>query len=221
MHNLLTKVFAFLGNLFLRFVCGSNKLSITRSDILDAYFGKGGNIFALWHSRLFYLAYRAIKVSGERKLTILVSMSRDGDYGTALAHKLGLDVVRGSSSRSGRAAIRSLAGKLSAGYNIVVTPDGPRGPAFEANQGVIRLAQLTGARIIPVSYDASRKRVLKSWDRFILPKCFGRVHMAFAEPTEVPRRAGPDKIEEHRKNLEHTLLELDGICEEKLSRHTV
>lgn len=216
MHNFLTKVFAFLGNLFLRCVCGSNKLSVTRSDILDTHYSKGGNIFAFWHSRLFYLTYHATKVSTEHKLAILISMSRDGDYGTALAHRLGVNVVRGSSSRSGRAAIRSLAAKLSGGYNIVVTPDGPRGPAFEANQGVIRLAQLTGARIIPVSYDATRKRVLKSWDRFILPKCFGRVHMAFAEPIQVPRRASPDEVERQRKDLEQTLLGLDRTCAEKL-----
>ena len=215
-HNILTKVFAFVFNLLLRFACSSNRLSTTRPDIFERYTEEGNNIFAFWHSRLFYLVYYYAKHTRERKISILVSMSRDGDYGAALGRKLGQDVVRGSTSKGGHKAIRNLGAKAAAGNNIALTPDGPRGPAYRVNEGVIRLAQLTGARIIPVSYDATYKRGLKSWDGFIVVKPFGRVHIAFAEPMRVPRDLDGDEVEKYREELEKTLLELDQMCAEKL-----
>jgi hypothetical protein len=216
MHNILTKLSAFILNLLLRFIYSSNKLSTTRLDIFEKWAEEGNNIFAFWHSRLFYLVCYYIKNTKKRKMSVLISMSRDGDYGVAIGRKLGQDVVRGSTSRGGHKAIRDLARKAAAGNNIAITPDGPRGPAYRVNEGVIRLAQLTGARIIPASYDATRKRKLKSWDGFIVVKPFGRVHMAFAEPVQIPRDLDSGEVEKYREELEKTLLELDQICAEKL-----
>lgn len=216
MHNILTKLSAFVLNLLLRLICSTNKLSTTRLDIFERWAEEGNNIFAFWHSRLFYLGYYSIKNAKKPKISVLISMSRDGDYGVAMGRKLGQDVVRGSTSRGGLKAIRDLARKAAAGNNIAITPDGPRGPAYRVNEGVIRLAQLTGARIIPVSYDATRKKKLKSWDGFIVVKPFGRVHMAFAEPVQIPRDLDGGEVEKYREELEKTLLELDQICAEKL-----
>jgi len=193
-----------------------NKVSITGQDIFEKYVEQGNNIFAFWHSRLFFFAYYYAS-NAKRKVSVLVSMSRDGDYGVALAHKLKQDVVRGSTSRGGQAAIRNLAARVAAGNNIAITPDGPRGPAFRVNEGVIKLAQLTGARIFPASYNATHKKILKSWDRFILVKPFGRVHMAFAKPIEIPKKMNADEVESYRRNLEQTLLKLDRICAEQLN----
>jgi len=193
-----------------------NKVSITGQDIFEKYVEQGNNIFAFWHSRLFFFAYYYAS-NAKRKVSVLVSMSRDGDYGVALAHKLKQDVVRGSTSRGGQAAIRNLAARVAAGNNIAITPDGPRGPAFKVNEGVIKLAQLTGARIFPASYNATHKKILKSWDRFILVKPFGRVHMAFAKPIEIPKKMNADEVESYRRNLEQTLLKLDRICAEQLN----
>jgi lysophospholipid acyltransferase (LPLAT)-like uncharacterized protein len=142
-------------------------------------------------------------------------MSRDGDYGAALVRRLKQHAVRGSTSRGGPLAIRKLVRKLAEGNNIAITPDGPRGPANKVNEGVIRLAQLTGARIIPVSYDATRKSLLKSWDRFILVRPFGRVHVAFGEPFEVPRHITTEQSRAHAERLEETLRSLDAICAER------
>lgn len=212
MHYFFTKLFAFLFNLFLRFTCGLNKLSITRSDVFQKYSEQGSNIFAFWHSKLFYLTYYYVKNAKKKKVSVLISMSKDGDYGEALVHKLKQDVVRGSTTKGGQKAIRELAGRVAAGNNVAITPDGPRGPAFRVNEGVIRLAQLTGARIIPVSYDATRKRKLKSWDSFILVKPFGKVHLAFAGPIQIPRDISSGEVEKYRKILEQTLIGLDKIC---------
>jgi 1-acyl-sn-glycerol-3-phosphate acyltransferase len=82
--------------------------------------------------------------------------------------------------------------------------------------GVVKLAQMTGARIIPVSYSASRKLPLKSWDRFVLVKPFGRIHVAFGEPIEVPRRISPEGRRGYVDRVERTLLHLDRVCVEKV-----
>jgi lysophospholipid acyltransferase (LPLAT)-like uncharacterized protein len=216
MRNLLIKLLAFFLNLFLRFTCSFNKLSISRLDIFEKYAEEGNNIFAFWHNRLFYLVYYYVTHTEKRKISMLVSMSKDGDYGEALVHKLKQDVVRGSSSRGGQKAIRNLSAKAAAGNNIAITPDGPKGPAMRVNKGIIRLAQLTGSRIIPVSYQATHVWKLKSWDLFMVVKPFGKVHMAFADPMRIPRHLSPDEIEKYRKKLEDTLLELDLICARKL-----
>ena len=147
---------------------------------------------------------------------MLVSMSKDGDYGAALVQKLKQDAVRGSSSRGGQRAIRNLAAKAAEGNNIAITPDGPKGPVTKVNKGIIRLAQLTGARIIPVSYQATRAWKVKTWDLFMVVKPFGKVHMAFADPMQIPRDSSPEDVEKFRKKLEDTLLELDLICVQKL-----
>jgi lysophospholipid acyltransferase (LPLAT)-like uncharacterized protein len=210
------KVLAFFFNWFLRLTCRLNKVSITGQDIFEKYVEQGNNIFAFWHSRLFFFAYYYAR-NAKRKVSILISMSRDGDYGVALANKLKQDVVRGSTSRGGQAAIRNLAARVEAGNNIAITPDGPRGPAFRVNEGVIKLAQLTGARIFPASYNATHKKILKSWDRFILVKPFGQVHMAFAKPIKIPKKMNAEELESYRRNLEQTLHKLDQICAEKLN----
>lgn len=220
LHRLSTSVFACALALFLRLVCRSNRLTTTREDIFWKYAEQGGNIFAFWHNRLFYLAYYYVIRAGGHNVTMLVSLSRDGDYGVALARRLKQDVVRGSSSRGGRKAVSRLVRRIAEGKNVAITPDGPRGPAFSVNEGTIKLAQITGARIIPVSFDASRKRRLRSWDRFILVKPWGRVHMAFGEPIEIPRKTTAVERVCYCRQLEQSLYRLDRICAEHLAVET-
>ena len=220
-HKLLTVVFASSFDVLLRCVCGSNRLTVSGESVFHRYVEQGDNIFAFWHSHLFYLVYFYVRRAPRRKIAMLVSLSRDGDYGAALVRKLRQDAVRGSTSRGGLKAVRQLAAKIAEGRNIAITPDGPRGPAFHVNEGIVKLAQITGARIIPVSYGATRKHLLKSWDRFVIVKPFGRVHVAFGEPIEVRKDITPIERSECRQRLEQTLHELDAVCAEQLSRGTV
>lgn len=221
MHKVLTIVFAFFFSLLLRCVCGSNRLTVTRRDIFDEYVEQGNNIFVFWHSRLFYLVYYYMLRAPRCKVCMLVSMSRDGDYGAALVRRLKQEVVRGSSSRGGQAAVRNLVSRIASGSNVAITPDGPRGPALTVSEGVVKLAQMTGARIIPVSYSASRRFLLKSWDRFIVVKPFGRVHVAFGEPIRVPRRISFEQRRHFVKQVARALLALDQTCTEKLADRAV
>jgi len=211
-HRLATKLFALVINLCLFLIYHLNRRSISGLDRLVRHADQGNTIYALWHGKLFYLIYYYVKNIKTRQASILISMSRDGDYGEALATRFKHDTVRGSSSRGGRKAVRELSERLSRGNNLMLTPDGPRGPACHANVGIIKLAHLTGACIVPASYDAKRKLCLKSWDKFIIPLPFGRIHMAVGQPMTVPSEATKEELEIYREALETSLLALDREC---------
>jgi len=192
------------------------RLRITGLEILEKYSPQGRNIFAFWHGRLVYLIYYYAKIVKTPKASILVSQSRDGDYGAAIVKYFKHDCVRGSSSRGGHQAIRQLADRLDAGFNLALTPDGPRGPAFQVRPGIIKLAQFTDAHIIPASYAASRYLTLKSWDRCIVPLPFCRIHMALSDPIHVPRGSSPEEIETIRARLQSVLADLDDLCRQEV-----
>jgi lysophospholipid acyltransferase (LPLAT)-like uncharacterized protein len=167
-------------------------------------------IFAVWHNRLSLspVIYRRLSIHhGQcRQMAALVSASRDGGL---LAHVLKLFEVigvRGSSSRRGAQALRELASEATLGRDLAVTPDGPRGPKYEPQGGVIALAQITGLPILPVSYRLGWKWTLRSWDAFQIPLPFRVVEVEFAQPISVSHGAGEAEREEARSCLQKSLL---------------
>jgi len=126
-----------------------------------------------------------------RRISVLVSQSRDGELIARTVARFGIDASRGSSSRGGAAGMRSLLRKAGEGYDLAFTPDGPRGPAAEVQPGVILAAQATGWPVQPVALAATRCRRLRSWDRFIVPLPLSTVHFVYGEPLVLDRRADP------------------------------
>lgn len=150
-------------------------------------------IFAAWHNRLplSLIMYRhyARQRRQPQRLAAIVSASKDGGIVARVLEYFGVQPVRGSSSRRGPQALLELKSWSKRGYDIAVTPDGPRGPRYVVQSGTISLAQLTGRPIVPASYDLRWKITLKSWDRFQIPLPFGRVVMKFGKPLLVPRES--------------------------------
>lgn len=144
-------------------------------------------ILAFWHRHLLLMpyAYRG------RRISVLVSQSRDGELIARTVARLGIDSSRGSSSRGGAAGMRSLLRKAAEGWDLAFTPDGPRGPAGEVQPGVILAAAATGLPVQPVAVGASRAKRLRSWDRFLVPLPFASVHFVYGEPLRVERRGDP------------------------------
>lgn len=140
-------------------------------------------IFTLWHGRLLPLGF----VHRGQDIVCLASRSDDGEYITRILQHWGFGVVRGSSSRGGDTALRELIRVVRAGRSVAVTPDGPRGPREKLKPGVIQLAQLTGAPLVPLAAAASRSWWFVSWDRFLVPQPFSRLHVAYGDPIFVPR----------------------------------
>lgn len=160
-------------------------------------------IFCLWHNRLAIsmMVHRRYP----RKLAALISASKDGALLAAVLAKYGVEPVRGSSSRRGPQALLELNTRAGQGYDIAVTPDGPKGPRYVVQAGVISLAQVTGFPIIPVTCHTRRKISLKSWDAFQIPMPFSRCDLFLNKPFFVPREADPARREDLRLELETIL----------------
>jgi hypothetical protein len=169
-------------------------------------------IFAIWHNRLALslMMYRRYIVSeaGDRRLAAMVSASRDGGFLTRILELFGVQPVRGSSSRRGPQALREMVSWGQAGYDLAITPDGPRGPCYQVQEGVISTAQLTGLPIVPVSYHLNWKVRARSWDRFQIPLPFARCQVSIGKPIRVPRDASDADREVLRKELERALREI-------------
>ena len=135
----------------------------------------------------------------------MVSASRDGGVVARILEHFGIQPVRGSTSRRGPQALRELVTAAEEGYDLSITPDGPRGPRYEVQEGVIALAQLTGLPIVPVSYSLGWKYRPKSWDRFLVPIPFSRCHVCVGKPLRVTRQATEEEREALRLELENRL----------------
>jgi lysophospholipid acyltransferase (LPLAT)-like uncharacterized protein len=141
----------------------------------------------------------------QRRLAAIVSASRDGGMVARILEHFNVQPVRGSSSRRGPQALLELTSFAEQGYNLAITPDGPRGPCYVVQEGVVALAQLTGLPIVPASYKLSWKIRLKSWDRFQIPLPFARWQVHFAEPIFIPREASQQEREALRLKLENMM----------------
>ncbi len=124
---------------------------------------------------------------------------------TAVLGTFGVTAVRGSSSRRGPQALLELTSHAKLGFDLAVTPDGPRGPRYVAQPGVIALAQLTGMPIIAVTCNASHKICLKSWDGFQVPLPFSKCEFILDPPLYVPRDGDEQQREQIRLQLEQAL----------------
>ena len=119
--------------------------------------------------------------------------------------RFGIGSVRGSSSRRGSTALREMAAILAAGGDMAITPDGPRGPKYRLNPGVVKLAQITGAPIVPLHIAYSRYWEIRSWDAFRIPKPFARVTTTFGPLHCVPPTTNDAAFEAERARLEAVL----------------
>lgn len=163
-------------------------------------------IAALWHNRLLLVSFVLKRFLPDRPGAGLISMSRDGDLVADLTQRFGFDVVRGSSSRMGASALRELSGVLKSGRDVLITPDGPRGPAYELGSGIVFLAQQTGAPVVPVNFEYSSCWQLKSWDRFILPRPFSKVRVILGPPHRVRSTSTPEEFEAERLRLQKAMM---------------
>ena len=170
---------------------------------------KGQAIYCLWHNRLL-LCMEAYEQQSRRQdigkgLAALISASKDGAFLAAILECFRVQPVRGSSSRRGPQALLELTSWAERGYALAITPDGPRGPRYIVQEGVMSLAQLTGLPIVPFSFYAHHKIRLKSWDGFQIPLPFSRCDLRVGEPIFIARDASDAQREDSRKRVEESL----------------
>jgi lysophospholipid acyltransferase (LPLAT)-like uncharacterized protein len=178
------------------------------ADRLEQLDRKNQNyILAFWHGQLVLMVYARYR----KPITVMVSQHRDGELIASTMELFGVDLARGSTTRGGPAALRTMVRLAAAGNNLAFTPDGPRGPRRVAQVGVVAAAQLTGLPVVPVAVVSRRKRMLASWDRMEIPWPFSRVLFWYGEPLWIPRRLDEAQLEGWRSELE---MRMNTLCEE-------
>jgi hypothetical protein len=138
-------------------------------------------IYTFWHGTMLPLLWQHRK----ERVAILISEHGDGEIIARIAHSLGYRSVRGSTSRGGERAILGTARELESGRDVAFTPDGPRGPRESFAPGALIASQRTGAPLVLITVDAPRAWRLTSWDRFLIPKPFAKVTIAYEDPLRV------------------------------------
>jgi lysophospholipid acyltransferase (LPLAT)-like uncharacterized protein len=175
-------------------------------------------IGAFWHGRMLAMAH-AWRVP--RPMHVLISHHRDGEVIARAMGHFGHRAVRGSSAskdrdKGGPEALRALVRLIKAGEYVCVTPDGPRGPRMRAAPGVVWLAKLARVPIVPATFACTRRRVLNTWDRFVVALPFSRGVFIIGEPIAVAADADDQALERARLAVENELnritAEADRLC---------
>ncbi len=164
-------------------------------------------IFGFWHGRMIIMPPVWRKVCGEqgKPAWIMVSRHWDGEMITRTVKPFGILAARGSTTRGGREALQDLIEKACQGHTIGITPDGPSGPRYTVQPGVVRIAQLSQLPILPLTWAAQPRWEASSWDRFQVPFPFSRVSVIFDEPFRVPARGTEEELEACRIRLEERM----------------
>jgi lysophospholipid acyltransferase (LPLAT)-like uncharacterized protein len=170
-------------------------------------------IFAVWHNRLalcltLYERY-VVRYQPGRRMAAMVSASRDGGLLTWVLERFHVVPIRGSSSRRGPQALRELVSCARRGLDLAITPDGPRGPRYVVQDGVVALAQLSGCPILAASYQLQWKITVRSWDGFQIPLPFTRCDVYVGDLVRVPREAEEADRRAVRESLEQMLRQLN------------
>lgn len=171
-----------LGSLLFRALASTWRLRVINAEPHRAVRARGQPvIYTFWHGTMLPLLWQHRK----EHVAILISEHGDGEIIARIAHSLGYRSVRGSSSRGGERALLGTVRALESGRDVAFTPDGPRGPRESFAPGALIVSQRTGAPLVLITVDAPDAWRLKSWDRFLIPKPFARVTIAYEEPLRV------------------------------------
>lgn len=166
-------------------------------------------IIAFWHDQLFMMApgYQGPGAN------VLISASRDGEYIARTMDYFGIGSIRGSSTRGGRAAFREMIEMADSPVDLVITPDGPKGPRHEIKEGVVQLARLSGRPVVPMAFACSRGHRFRSWDRFLLPLPPGRGVYSYGVPLYY---ADTETVESFRQRLQQAMEDNERAAQEQL-----
>jgi len=204
--NAMQWVVVYLFVTYIRFVYWTTRWEIINPDIRDRFtLGEEPMIMTCWHGRIGMMAK---SYKDPKQMHVLISIHRDGEMIARFIEVMGYPTVRGSTSKGGTEALRTMVKLLKNKQSVFFTPDGPRGPRMRAAPGIVTLARLTGAPMVPATFATEKRKVSKSWDRFVLPLPFGRGVFAYGNPIYVPRDADETAMERYRLQIETELTEL-------------
>lgn len=197
-----------------RALFGTCRMEMVDAGPVEEIVRGGGNvIFGSWHGRLLALLHCYARHYGYTNLTLMVSQSRDGELFARMLARYKVGAVRGSSSRGGTAALKELVRVCCAGRDTAISLDGSKGPRERVQRGPIVLAQLAGKPLVPLAFDATRKIVLNTWDRLMIPLPFSRIYVQLGKPMMIP--ADAEVTDEYVRAVQE---EMERICKELAAR---
>lgn len=204
-QELIFRIGSFLAWLLVEIIGHTTKFHITGDEQFREYLNSNkGLILAIWHGRtllpVYY--YRGLGIWA------ITSLSRDGELQTRIIGRFGFRTVRGSSGKGGMKAALITSKKLADGGILAITPDGPKGPIYEIQDGTIFLSRRAGCPIIPVGVGLSKRRLTKAWDKYAFPFLFGRCEMIFGEPISPPKDDSDEECNAIRDTLKAALLDV-------------
>lgn len=178
-----------LGSVLLRLLAATWRIREVEGERIRAPLRERRPFVAVfWHGQMLPLLWW----HRNRGIAILISEHGDGEIIARIARSLGYDLVRGSSSRGAERALLESIRTASSGTPVAITPDGPRGPAHTFAAGALLVSYRARAPVLPVAASASRAWRLRSWDRFMIPKPFARVTIAYGEAETVVAASARD-----------------------------
>lgn len=190
LKNLKFRLVAHLCSAYIRLVGLTSKIRFVKQDIVrNLIKNKTPFIFAFWHNRQFFLGYPKM----HNGVSVLVSQSEDGEFIARAIHYLGIKTIRGSSTRGGVRALAEMIRTVKKGGILGITPDGPRGPIFEVQPGVIHIAQKTQAPIVPICCSYARKKIFRSWDLYQIPFPFNNIAIGYGNPIYISEKETLEK----------------------------
>ncbi len=208
---------AWLLGLYLAFALRSTRWELHGAEHFAPFATGAPVVAAFWHERLalmpmLWLRARRARPPGQSPIHVLVSRHRDGRFIGAIVRRFGVGVLHGSTSRGGAAALRRMEAVLRAGGQIVITPDGPRGPARRAAPGVVQVAELAATPVLPCAAQTRWRLTLHSWDRMVVPLPFGRGILVCGEPVTVPEGGWQDALPVIEAALNEAARKADRLC---------
>ncbi len=210
---------AWLGS-YLRFALRTTRWTLHGESHFAPFAAGHAGVAVFWHERLPLMPalwdLARLRHPGLRG-HVLVSRHRDGRFIGAMLRHFAVDVVYGSTrsggrDRGGAAGMRTLLALLEAGHLVVITPDGPRGPRLVAAAGAAQLAALSGTPLLPCAAQTTRRHVLKTWDRMVLPLPWGRGVLVCGSPIEVPRAGAEAALPSIEAALSEAAERADRLC---------
>lgn len=171
-------------------------------------------VLAFWHNQL--LTMPCLYFGPPFGISTLIPLSRDGDLTSRIVHRWGIGTVRGSSSKRETAAMKELLRLgLNPRHHFALTPDGPRGPAFEVKDGLLILAQETGRPIVPLAVAYDRYLRLAGWDGFLVPVPFTKAYFVCGDPVHIPGNLSPEALSELRDRVTRALALTNALAMSK------
>lgn len=188
---------------YIRLVHATTRWTTVGSETPEKLWAEGRPfVGCFWHGRMLLMPYIW---TVDRPFSMLISKHADGRLIAEIISRFNVASIAGSSSRGGSEALRAMVKTLKAGISIGVTPDGPRGPRMRVSAGVVQAARLARVPLVPVSLATSRRKMLRSWDRFLIALPFGRGAFVWGKAIEIAADAGDAEVEAARAALEDEL----------------